>query len=235
MRILAADTSTKSGSVALLDGERLVCERTQLALQTHNRRLLQTVDESLHAIGWTLDQVDLFAVTTGPGSFTGLRIGLTTIKTLAWALGKPLVGVPSPDALAEPLGYASLPVFSLIDAHRHEVFWARYVPDGMGNVRRTSPYAVSSIEPVIAATDGPALFCGDGWLAYRDVIEETLGERAFGPPAVYHGIRAGCVGQLARRRFEEGDVEEVMTSAPLYVRPSEAELKHRESRQPGLG
>lgn len=229
MRILAADTSTQSGSVALLEGDRLVCERTRLAVQTHNRRLLQTIDDCLRDVGWNVEQIDLFAVTLGPGSFTGLRIGLTTLKTLAWALRKPLVGVPSPDALAEPLGYASLPVIPLIDAHRQEVFWAPYVPDGRGSLRRVGPYAVSAVDRVVASVDQPVLFCGDGWLAYRDVIGEALAEKALGAPPVCHGIRAGHVGQLALRRFQEGDVQDAKACAPLYVRPSEAEIKQQGS------
>mgnify|MGYP000879932375 FL=1 len=226
MRILAADTSTTTGSVALLDGTRLVCEWTLLSAQTHNRRLLQTIDECLHAAGWAIEDVDLFAVTTGPGSFTGLRIGLTTVKTLAWALGKPFVGVPSPDALAAPLGHASRPVYPLIDAHRKEVFWAPYAPDGEGGLHRTGAYSVSPIETVIARMDGPALFCGDGWLTYHDVLEERLGEWAHGDSAVYHCIRAGFVGELAVRQFETGARQDALVSVPLYVRPSEAELKH---------
>jgi tRNA threonylcarbamoyladenosine biosynthesis protein TsaB len=229
MRILAADTSTTTGSVALLDDARLLCEWTLLAAQTHNRRLLQTTDECLKAVGWTVEEVDLFAVTIGPGSFTGLRIGLTTVKTLAWALGKPLVGVPSPDALAAPLGYAALPVCPLIDAHRKEVFWAPYLPDGRGGVRRTGAYAVSSIQEVIARTESRTLFCGDGWLVYREVLEQELGDRALGAPAVYHCIRAGFIGQMALARFENGIIEDAMGCVPLYVRPSEAELKNSEN------
>lgn len=225
MKILAADTSTTTGSVALLEGARLVCEWTLLSTQTHNRRLLQTIDECLRAAGWTVEDVDLFAVTTGPGSFTGLRIGLTTVKTLAWALRKPFVGVPSVDALAAPLGHATLPVYPLIDAHRKEVFWAPFVPDGRGGMRRTGPYAVSPIETVIARVNGRGLFCGDGWLAYCDVLQKHLGEWAHGASAVYHCIRAGFVGELAARRFEGGSVDDAMVSVPLYVRPSEAELK----------
>jgi tRNA threonylcarbamoyladenosine biosynthesis protein TsaB len=212
--------------VALLDGTRLVSEWTLLSVQTHNRRLLQTIHMCLTAVGWTVEEVDLFSVTTGPGSFTGLRIGLTTVKTLAWALGKPFVGIPSLDVLAAPFGYASLPICPLIDAHRKEVFWAPYLPDGRGGVRRTGSCAVSSIEEVIARTEGPTLFCGDGWLVYREALESKLGDWALGAPGGYHCIRAGFLGQMAWNRFEEGTHEDVMASVPLYVRPSEAELKH---------
>lgn len=227
MRILAADTSTTTGSVALLDDARLVCEWTLASAQTHNRQLLETIDRCLEAAGWTIEGIDLFSVTTGPGSFTGLRIGLTTVKALAWARGKPFVGISSLDALAAPLGYGSLPICPLIDAHRGEVYWARYSPDGKGRVGLAGPCAVSSVETVIARTEGPTLFCGDGWLLHRERLEQALGGWAVGAPAVYHVIRAGHIGQVAHRRYEDGVREDVMTSVPFYVRPSEAELKNQ--------
>jgi tRNA threonylcarbamoyladenosine biosynthesis protein TsaB len=89
MKILAADTSTTSGSLALLEDESVIAEWTLRSAQTHNRRLLKAIDFLLEQAGWNLDDVDGFAVTTGPGSFTGLRIGLTTMKMLAWVKGKP--------------------------------------------------------------------------------------------------------------------------------------------------
>ena len=84
MRILAADTSTASGSLALLDGENLTAEWTLRSAQTHNRRLLKSIDSLLREAGWDLETIDAFAVACGPGSFTGLRIGMTTMKVLAW-------------------------------------------------------------------------------------------------------------------------------------------------------
>jgi len=224
MRILAVDTSTASGSIALLEGGKLMAEWTLFSAQTHNRRLLKMVDTYLGALGWTIDDLDGFAVTSGPGSFTGLRIGLTTMKTLAWTLGKPFAAVPSLDALAAPLGFASLPVCALLDARRNEVYFGLYQPDGKGGLQRKGPYLVMPPAHVADRIEGKAVFCGDGWLLYRDLLSETLGPRIVEASAPYHIIRAGFVGDLARRRFLEGGADDPVLSVPLYVRLSEAEL-----------
>ena len=224
MKILAVDTSTSSGSVALLEGPRVVAEWTRLSALTHNRRLLSTVDSLLREVGWDIDQVEGLGATVGPGSFTGLRIGLTTVKTLAWAGRKLFAGIGSLDALAAPLSFASLPVCPLIDARKNEVYCAIYQPDARGRLHRQTPYQALSPELVIEQIKKPTLFCGDGWLLYQDLIERALGDLAIAAPAPYHMIRAGFVGELAREKFLEGEAEDPITSLPLYVRPSEAEM-----------
>jgi len=224
MRLLAADTSTKSGSVALLEEERVVAEWTLQSDITHNRLLLKTIDYALQQAGWSLDDVEAFAVTTGPGSFTGLRIGLTTIKTLAWATGKPLVGVPSLDALALPLAFASMPVCALLDARRKELFFAFFEPDRQSGLLRRSPYHVGSPQKLATAITSTTLFCGDGWSLYGSVFQDMLGHLAVGAPPPFNLLRAGFVGELARRSLAAGVQDDPLTLAPLYVRLSEVEI-----------
>ena len=144
MKILAVDVSTSSGSVALLDEMELKAEWSLQSARTHNRRLLKTIDLLLHQVDWTVQDLDGFAVTLGPGSFTGIRIGISTVKTLAWVLQKPYAGIPTLDALAAPLGFAALPVCTLLDARKKELYVAFYQPDGNGTCRRSSPYLVTS-------------------------------------------------------------------------------------------
>jgi tRNA threonylcarbamoyladenosine biosynthesis protein TsaB len=226
MRILAADTSTASGSIALLDGERILLEWVLVASQTHNRRLLKSVDDVLRTVGWNLGDVNAFAVTLGPGSFTGLRIGLTTIKTLAWASGKPFIGIPSLDVLAAALSHSSTPICPLIDAHKKEVYGCLYRSDSAGDVHPVASYRAMPVAAVGDLVRERTLFCGDGWLLYGKVLQELLGSLAVGAAAPFHLIRAGVLGELARKRLERGDADDPVTTVPLYVRPSEAELKH---------
>jgi len=226
MKILAVDTSTVSGSVALLDGETLTAEWTLHSAQTHNRRLLKTVEFLLKEAGWNLDQVEGFAVTTGPGSFTGLRIGLTTVKTLAWTLKKPFVGISSLDALAAPFGFSSLPVCTLLDARRNELYCAFHLPAGKGGVRRVGACETISPERVPERILEPTVFCGDGWLLAGDFLREKLGDLAIGTPGIYHVIRASVVGEIARMRFLAGESDDPLTAVPLYVRASEAEVRN---------
>jgi tRNA threonylcarbamoyladenosine biosynthesis protein TsaB len=226
MKILAVDTSTASGSMALLEDAWLVAEWTLQSAQTHNRRLLRNIDVFLRELGWTIEYLDGFAVTIGPGSFTGLRIGVTTIKTLAWATRKPFVGIPSLDALAAPLGYATRQVCPLIDARKGELYFAFYQPDGKGAVRLLSPFQVESRERIVEKIQGPTIFCGDGWPLCRELFSNQLGDWAVAASAPYHTVRASHVGELARQRLLEQRGEDPMTCVPLYVRPSEAELRH---------
>jgi tRNA threonylcarbamoyladenosine biosynthesis protein TsaB len=226
MRILAADTSTASGSIALLDGDRILLEWVLVASQTHNRRLLRSVEDALRAVGWDLGDVNAFAVTVGPGSFTGLRIGLTTIKTLAWASGKPFIGIPSLDVLAAALAHSSLPICPLIDAHKQEVYGCLYHPDSAGDVRPVGSYRAMPAAAVVDLVRERTLFCGDGWLLYARVLQDLLGPLAVGAAGPFHLIRAGVLGALARKRFEAGEAHDPLTTVPLYVRPSEAELKN---------
>mgnify|MGYP000228347626 CR=1 FL=1 len=223
-KILAADTSTASGSIALLEGERIRFERILVSSKTHNRRLLKSIEEALRVVGWELAEVDVFAVTVGPGSFTGLRIGLTTLKTLAWASGKLFVGVPTLDVLAASLCGCPLPVCALIDAHKKEVYSGVYRFDGCGGMRRMGPYRAIPIGRVPEIIQERTLFCGEGWLLYRGVLERLLGPLAVGASAPFHLIRAGILGDLARRRLARGESDDPMTTVPLYIRPSEAEL-----------
>jgi tRNA threonylcarbamoyladenosine biosynthesis protein TsaB len=226
MKILAVDTATASGSIALLEDTLLMAEWTLHSAQTHNRRLLKHIDGFLKELGWTLEQLDGFAVTIGPGSFTGLRIGVTTVKTLAWAGRKPFVGISSLDVLAAPFGYAAYPVCALIDARKGEIYHAFYQPDGKGRIRLLAPFQVDSPERIVEKIQGPTLFCGDGWPLCQNLFANTLGEWAVPASGSYQRIRASHLGELAWERLQDRSGEDPMTCVPLYVRPSEAEIRH---------
>jgi tRNA threonylcarbamoyladenosine biosynthesis protein TsaB len=230
MKILAADTSTATGSVALLQDDQVLAEWSLHSSQTHNRRLLKMVDIVLQQAGCPVADVDGFAVTTGPGSFTGLRIGLSTMKTLAWSLQKPYVGISSLDALAAAFAFTSLPVCPVLDARKKQIYFALYRPDGCGSLVRQGPYRVTPPAELIQHILEPTIFCGDGWLLYRDLLQPDLGALAVTPPAPYHTIRAAFVAAMARQKILAGVAEDPMAGIPLYVRPSEAEL-HKQSMQ----
>jgi tRNA threonylcarbamoyladenosine biosynthesis protein TsaB len=196
--------------------------------------LLRSIDDALTTVGWRVRDIDGFAVTLGPGSFTGLRIGLTTIKTLAWTARKAYIGVPSLDALAAGLAYSSLPVCPLIDAHKEEMYGCLYRGDLSGEIRPLSPYGTLSVKAVAQLVQERTLFCGDGWLVYGKALKKVLGTLAVEASAPFHLIRAGVVAELARKRLERGDHDDPVVSVPLYVRPSEAELNHPHARPADL-
>ncbi|HYA41565.1 MAG TPA: tRNA (adenosine(37)-N6)-threonylcarbamoyltransferase complex dimerization subunit type 1 TsaB [Syntrophobacteraceae bacterium] len=230
MKILAADTSTISGSLALFEDEDLRGECTFSSSKTHNRRLLKSIDWLLGEAGWELESIDAFAVTGGPGSFTGLRIGMTTIKVLAWTRGKLFASICSLDALALPLSFSASPICTLLDARKGEVYCALYRPDGKGGLNRETDYAAMSpsrlAQSLTANLTGPVIFCGDGWTAYRNTLRKKLPRLVLEPPSSFHVIRAASVAELARRRFAKGQSDDPRSSAPLYIRPSEAEIHY---------
>ncbi len=226
MKILAADTSSISGSIALLDGGSLIAEWTLRSAQTHNRRLLRSIDDLLRHAGWNLDDIEGYAVACGPGSFTGLRIGMTTLKMLAWTRGALYAAIPSLDALALPFAFSQTPVCAMVDARKKEVFCALYQPDGKGNLKIIMPYSAMSPSALAERIDRQVIFCGDGWPLYKDLMKRKLGALPVGAPPALNLIRAGFVGELALRKFKKGEQDDPATSIPLYVRPSEAEVKY---------
>ncbi|OLC39098.1 MAG: tRNA (adenosine(37)-N6)-threonylcarbamoyltransferase complex dimerization subunit type 1 TsaB, partial [Candidatus Rokubacteria bacterium 13_1_40CM_4_69_5] len=124
MRVLAVETSTLAGGVALLDGERIRGEYSLDVSATHSERLMPAIDRVLTDAGWTPADLQGLAAAVGPGSFTGLRIGLSAVKGLALALGIPIAAVPTLDAMAASLPFASLPVCPVLDARKGEVYCA---------------------------------------------------------------------------------------------------------------
>lgn len=230
MRILAADTSTMSGSLALLEDGNLTAECTIKSGRTHNRRLLKSIDSILQESGWALETIDAFAVAGGPGSFTGLRIGITTIKTLAWTTGKLYSSICSLDALALPFCFSINPVCTLLDARKSEVYCALYRPDAKGGFRVEMRHAAMSpsrlADILISKFSEPVIFCGDGWPAYWNTLQRKLGRLVLEPPSYFHLIRACSVGELARIRLLKGESEDPRSSVPFYLRPSEAEIHY---------
>ena len=130
MYILGIETSTKTGSVAIASEKSVIAQYSLNIEVTHSERLMATVDRVLKDTGIVMSQFDGFAVAVGPGSFTGLRIGLSTVKGLALATGKPVAAVPTLNGLAWNLPYSAYPVPPLLDARKNEVYAALYAFDG---------------------------------------------------------------------------------------------------------
>lgn len=226
VRILAVDTTTSSGSTALLEDGRLLGEVTGESGSTHSARLLGAVDHLLRAAALEVADLDAFAVAAGPGSFTGIRIGLSTVKALSFATGKPVVPVSSLRALALKLlrGGASL-MGPVLDAKKGEVYAAVFgaeegalvelIPEGAYDpgefFRRVPP-------------GGTVAFIGSGAVVHRDLIPAVLLERAVFPsrtPFIAHEV-----GLLAGEGFRRGLAVPGRDVEPFYHRRSQAEEGH---------
>jgi tRNA threonylcarbamoyladenosine biosynthesis protein TsaB len=219
MRVLAVETSTLAGGVALVDGDRLVAEYLLDVSVTHSERLLAAIDTVMADAGWTPGDLQGLAVAVGPGSFTGLRVGLSTVKGLAWALGLPVAAIPTLDAMAAAVPWAALPVCPVLQARRNEVYAALYRWDGEDFGRESDYMALAPAELAERLAE-PTLLLGDGAEAIQSPHARHL-------PPPRRVPSPACVAVLGRARLALGEAVSAAALTPFYLRPSEAELRRR--------
>ncbi|MEN8257696.1 MAG: tRNA (adenosine(37)-N6)-threonylcarbamoyltransferase complex dimerization subunit type 1 TsaB [Thermodesulfobacteriota bacterium] len=225
--ILAIDNSTMYGNVALTSPEGLLAERTLLSRLTHSKRLLGSLDDILEESELDWQQLDAIAVCLGPGSFTGLRIGLSTVKGIAMATGLPLIGISSLDGLANQLPFAGQQICTILDARKHEIYAAFYKSNEKGEVERSSDYLVMAPEELSAQIAQPTIFVGDGVNVYGDLLKETLGTNALFAPEHIIFPRAAAIGKLALKMYPQKQFLDPVSVTPLYIRASDAEIQRQ--------
>ncbi len=240
MRILAAETSTLTGSIALVEAlgpgdhphpiERILAEYTLNIALTHSERLMAGIDRLLADTSLTIHQVQGIALSIGPGSFTGLRIGASTMKGLAYALGVPVVGVPTLDALAQNMRYASGQVCPILDARKKEVYAALFRGDGAGKLVKVSEDWVLSPDELCSRITEKTIFLGNGVEIYGEFIRQRQPSYALLAPPEFSLPRSVHVACLAIPFFQKGKVLDLFSFTPTYLRRSEAEI-HREIRE----
>ncbi len=206
----------------------LVAESALNLRSTHSQSLLAQIDALLVAAGWTLGDLDLLAVVVGPGAFTGVRIGVATIKGLAQVLNLPIVSVSSLAAVAMNLPLLSRPVCVLIDARKKEVYTQQFQQQE-GFPRPLSQAGVITPQKVLAELPGNVCFVGDGVAVYRDIILGHGFEPQSMAPACSHAIQASKVAALALFDYSRGLTQRAEQVVPTYIRPSDAELNRQNS------
>jgi len=221
--LLTVDTATPAGSVALSRGTTLLGEILLNLKKNHTDRLLIIIRQLLQDAGVTTDQLDALAVVIGPGSFTGLRVGVATVKGLAMAAGKPVLGVSSLATLAAQVPFAPLPVCALLDARKSEVY-AGLFQWHEGRLTALGEESVLSPGRLLDSLDGDTIFVGDGSLAYRDLIIDRLGPQANFVSWPLQLPRASHAAGLALDCLRRRETIPLERLAPVYIRPSEAEI-----------
>ena len=225
MKLLVVDTSGPVCGTAVLDGERVLSELSTQNPHTHSVNLMPMVESSLQLSGLRLEQMDALACVTGPGSFTGVRIGVATVKALAHGSGKPCIPVDALEALAWSTGRAEekILICPIQDARAGQVYGACFRAG-----ERLTADAPWKLEDFLArvwqAGEGPWLFTGDGVPVHREAIRRQMGEEALFPAAPFGWLRPGAAGLLALRK---GTVTDWKDLKETYLRPPNAEKNRK--------
>lgn len=237
MRVLAVETSTLLGGIAVADDSAGLIAESRLNVKlTHSERLMPEIDHIIGRSGLELSDIDAFAISIGPGSFTGLRIGLSTVKGFSFATGKPIVAVPTLEAFAWNFPFCRYPVCTLLDARKREVYAALFRWVGQNFVRvivETSVRIDSLLEQVkyIVGEDKgepserKVLFIGEGALLYKKKIAESAGENALFPPLEKMIPSPGNIAVIGMQKALRGEFSDPISLVPFYIRRSEAEIK----------
>ena len=227
MKVLAIETSTMLGGVAVLDSEDgLIVEVRMSVRAAHSARLMPEVHSALQTASLSLADMDALCITVGPGSFTGLRIGLGTVKGLAFKSGLPVVAVSTLKALAWNFPFSELPVCPVLDARKGEVYAGIYRagPEGPEVLMPEAALSPKDLAHALAEHGGRAVLAGQGAAHYGGVFLEALGQGAvFAPPHL--GVPSPAAGaHLGLIKAQRGEFSDPAVLGPTYLRKSEAEL-----------
>jgi tRNA threonylcarbamoyladenosine biosynthesis protein TsaB len=235
MRVLGIDTASRTNTIGLIDGDRVVADFAWDARDSSLQQIIVNSDLVLKRGGLSLEELDGLAVGIGPGSWTGVRVGVTVAKTLALAVRKPLCGISSLEALAHQSKAASALLCPLVDAGRETVYAAFYRVRGEA-LTREGEYYVGSITGLADRVREPALFLGRPAYLHRAAITSGLGPLArFGSPS---DTPSGSVlALMSLPRFAAGQADDALSLVPLYLGESLAQalLRRKEAGAEGKG
>jgi len=226
MNMLALETSGPVAGVALFRDAHLVFEEYLDNKLTHSQVLMPMVERGLTAAGMRAEDVDCFSCAVGPGSFTGVRIGVATVKALAYGLSKPVLGVNTLDALAYNVIAHRGHILAAMDARCAQVYAAEYVSDGQ-RLERAGEYRAAPVEACLASLpEGDVLIVGDGARSYREMWETDVRVRL--APAHLMRQRASSVGACALAMLDAGvRPQDPFSLEPVYLRLPQAEREYR--------
>lgn len=231
MKILAIESSSLVASVAIVEDDTVVAEYTINYKKTHSQTLLPMIDEICRITDYRLEDIDAIAVSAGPGSFTGLRIGSATAKGLGLALKKPLIHIPTVEAMAYNFYDTEKYIVPIMDARRSQVYTGIYAFErqegksgfGMHTLREPCAIDIREILKELNEQGQEVIFVGDGIPVFQAVIEENLRVPFAFAPAHLNRQRAAAVAALAAVYYEEGRLVSAKEHKPEYLRLSQAE------------
>lgn len=231
MFILGIDTATRVAGAAVVNGERLVSERFIHNLQTHSQNIIPMIQQVMDDAGLKPADLSGIAVTGGPGSFTGLRIGMSVAKTMSMVLKIPVIGVSTLRAMAWNLYGAEGLICPILDARKNEVYTCIYqsAPDGLHKLADPAALSPERLFSLLAEHPGEKVtFIGDGVPVYGQALKEKLGDCALFGTMINSFPRASAVAELGLYQLKEGRLSDPTFLQPIYLRKSEAELTWEE-------
>ncbi len=230
MKILAFDSTATSMSVCLTEDEHLLSLHVANTGLTHSETLLPAIVHMLSQTSLSVSDIDLFAFTAGPGSFTGVRIGAATVKGLAFAENKPCVEVSTLEALAEGLACFDGVICPVMNARRNQVYTATF-RSADGKTERLTPdraISISELEDELISMSPDSLYlCGDGYGITLDGFKQIKPKNT---PELLRYTNAYSVAICAKRAFERGEAKDDKSITPTYLRPSQAERERNEKK-----
>ena len=229
MKILAVETATAWQSVAILDGERVLARCDQEALGSHAKLLLPTIDRLFADTGLTPARLDGLVVSIGPGSFTGLRVGLSTVLGFRTITRLPLAVIPTLEGMAWNLRGTKTPLCPVLNSRRGELYWGLFQWTGYDRLERLVPEQVGPPDSLGKQLSGPVVLYGEGWEKERAAIEAAMGHAVLTAVASEHArpsaVSIGLAGLVRLMRGEKAG----LGVSPLYIQRPEAELKYEQS------
>ncbi|PKN20990.1 MAG: tRNA (adenosine(37)-N6)-threonylcarbamoyltransferase complex dimerization subunit type 1 TsaB [Deltaproteobacteria bacterium HGW-Deltaproteobacteria-6] len=222
MLTLAFDTSSKTASVSLLRDETVLYDTLINKGLNHSEVLLPSIDEACRLTGIKLPEIDLFACTLGPGSFTGLRIGVSTLKALMMATGKPAAGVSTLAALALNVDEKEKIIGSMMDAGRGQVYLAYYQYGQDGILNQLEAARALDPQSILDPYEEQVIYVGDGAIKYAGVVGSLSANKNKLAPAEQQFVCASAVGTLAIEKYRRNDLLDLAGCAPVYLRSADA-------------
>lgn len=223
--ILAIESSSLVASVALADEDRIIAEYTTNQKKTHSQTLLPMIDEIFKITETDKNEISAIAVSAGPGSFTGLRIGAATAKGLGLALDKPLISIPTVDGLAYNIPFTDKLICPIMDARRNQVYTGLYenMDGNQITIMEQKAMAAEELISLLNETGRSAIFLGDGIPVYKTMLNEKLTIEHYYAPAHMNRQRAASVAALGMIYYTQGKTESADSHVPNYLRMSQAE------------
>ena len=232
MKILGIDTSSMAASVAVIEDNKLICEYTINTKKTHSQKLMPMIENMLGLSDLNVREIDAIAVCEGPGSFTGLRIGMATAKAIAHVNDIPVIGVNSLEALAANMNLCDKKICSILDAQRNQVYTGRYQYEGtkLEEIKEIGIQQIDELLEELAQSGEQWILVGEAVYKYEDKIREISNIEI--PAASNNVTKAGSLCSVAKVKFDEGkDIFDCYTVNPLYIRKSQAEEQYEEKQR----